>query len=476
MQLYRKILVLIYTGLTLMLLLTFKATPAVWLSFAANALVLFVIFIYHIFYEKTFSPFLTSFIVFNYLFMFLAPVVQIGSFYEMKDPKFPQYFPYDEELAIYANLLIILFNLTFFIAYVLAKRKLKTVHIKYTELKKRFLPVTIFFILVFSLIIFASTYSVVLDEMIKPYWVKLNVSKLYALLVNKGLLFLPFAGIVLSKYYIDKTEKKTYNYYIVFIMMILFFLILLWFKNPLTEKRNALGPLYITLIWLFLPKWLNSNLKMMLFLFLSMVIAFPLMAIITHTSFSLLELIQNPALLLVNTERESFLHVFHTLHYDAFANIMATIEYVSEHGITWGKQLAGVLGFFIPRAIWHGKPTGTGELIGNYLIDDYHFVYANLSNPLVSEGYINFGILGVFLMAVLLAYFVRLMLSWMNSEHYLKKVLAFYFALHMIFLLRGDLMNGVAYFVGVVFSVLFLPFFIERMVFFIYYKSRTNDA
>jgi len=475
MQLYRKILVLIYTGLTLMLLFTFKATPAVWFSFALNALVLFIIFIYHIFYEKTFSPFLSAYIVFNYLFLFFAPVVQIGSFYNLKEAKFPQRFPYDENLTVYVNLLIIIFNLSFFIAYVFFKKRLKNIPIKYQGLKKKFYPLTIFGILMISLLIFAFTFPVVWDEIVKPSWVALNVSKMYALVVNKALLFLPFAGIIMSKYYIENSPKKTYNYYIVYIMMLLFFLILLWFKNPLTEKRNALGPLYITLIWLFRPNWLNTNLKMMLFLFFSMVIAFPLLAIVTHTSFSLLQLIQNPALLFVNSGNEGILHIFHSLHYDAFANIMATVDYVSHQGFVWGKQLLGVLTFYVPRAIWHGKPYGTGQMIGEYLIDEYKFIYANLSNPLVSEGYINFGMAGVVLMAVLLAYFVRLMLSWLNSRHILKKALAFYFSLHMIFLLRGDLLNGVAYFAGIVFSVLFLPFAIERLVLFFYYKSGIND-
>ena len=475
MQLYRKILVLVYTGLTLLLLLTFKATPAVWLSFLLNAVVLFIIFIYHIFYEKTFSPFLTAFIVFNYLFLFFAPIAQIGSFYEMKEPKFPQNFPYKEDLAIYANLLIVIFNLTFFSAYVLIKKKIKPPKIKYSGLKKQYSPVLIFSILIVSLLIFAFTFPVVLDEILKPYWVELNVSKMYVLIINKTLLFLPFAGVVLAKNYLDKSAKN-YNYYMVGIMLIIFLLILLWFKNPLTEKRNALGPLYITLMYIFKPKWLNTNTKMMLFLFFSMVIAFPLVAIVTHTAFSLTELIRNPALLFVTSEKESFLHVFHTLHYDAFANIMATIDYVNHEGFSWGKQLLGVFTFYIPRALWSDKPLGTGQLVGNYLIDEYHFVFNNLSNPLVSEGYINFGIAGVILMAILLAYFVKKMLSWLQGTSYVKKILAFYFSLHMLFLLRGDLLNGVAYFTGVVIAILLIPFLIERLIFLIHYKSQVTHA
>jgi len=471
MQLLRKILVIIYIVLTVIILLSFKGALPVWISFVLNALVIFMIFIYHIFYEKKFSPFLSSYIVFNYLFLFLAPLIQITLFYNKRNPTFPQYFPYSEQLTIYTNLLIILFNLTFFISYLFYKRRLKPVNIKYPIVKTQFKSLLILTLLIVSLLIFVFTFPVVLDEIVKPYWMKSNVSKMYSLVINQSLLFLPFAGIILSKYYLEHHPKKTYNYYAISLMIILFILILLWFKNPLTAKRNSLGPLYITLIFLFKPKWLNTNTKMMSFMFFSMVILFPLMAIVTHTAFSLTQIIKNPALLFVNSEDDSFLHVFQTLHYDAFANIMATIEYVSQHGFAWGKQLIGALGFFIPRSLWTSKPIGTGQLVGQYLIDQYHFRYNNLSNPLVSEAYINFSVLGVILFAILLAYMVKVMLSWLNSKHYVKKIMAFYFSVYMIFLLRGDLINGIAYFSGIAIAVLLVPFIIERLLILIYYKS-----
>jgi len=456
-----------YLFLTIILLLTFRTEPRVWGSFALNGFVLFIIFFYHIFYEKNFSPFLSAFIVFNYLFLFFAPIAQIGNFTEVEKAKFPQYFPYKESLVIYTNFLIVFFNLIFFVLYVFAKQKIKPAKTKYNDLRKKYAPLLIFILLFLSFFIFVITFPIVLDEIKKPYWAKLNISKMYTLIINKTLLFLPFAGIILAKNYL-KNASKNNNYYLISIMILFFLLILLWFKNPLNEKRNALGPLYITLIYIFKPKWLNSNLKMMLFLFFSMIIAFPLMALITHSSFSLTELFHKPSLLIVSLKKEGIVHVFHTLHYDAFANIMATIDYVTNNGITWGKQLLGVLTFYIPRSIWETKPIGTGQFIGRYLINKYHFVFDNLSNPLISEGYINFGIIGVILMAIFLVYFIKKMLSWLNGNCYLKKILAFYFSLHLIFLLRGDLLNGVAYFAGVVIAVWIIPSTIERFLFILF--------
>jgi len=313
MQLLRKILVLFFTALTLILLISLKGALFVQLSFLFNALVLFIIFIYHIFYEKKFSPFLSSFIVFNYLFLFLAPLIQISSFYQQFKPKFPQYFPYSDAAAIYANFLIILFNLSFFIFYIFQKKNFKPLQIKQYNLVKKVRSITILLLLILSLLIMIYTFPVVLDEIIKPYWMESKLSKMYTLIINKTILVIPFAGVILSKYYLDNHPKKTNNYYIIIIILLLFLAILLWFKNPLTEKRNALGPLYITLIYLFRPKWLNSNTKLLSFLFFSMVIAFPLVAIITHSAFTLTQIIKNPALLLTTFHQDELVEVFHSL-------------------------------------------------------------------------------------------------------------------------------------------------------------------
>jgi hypothetical protein len=89
--------------------------------------------------------------------------------------------------------------------------------------------------------------------------------------------------------------------------------------------------------------------------------------------------------------------------------------------------------------------------------------YSNLSNAVVSEGYINLGVFGVVLFAIILAYFIVKFISWMISKNYFKEFIAFYFALHLLFLLRGDLTNGVSYFVGPLLSIYFVPKFLIRL-------------
>ena len=155
---------------------------------------------------------------------------------------------------------------------------------------------------------------------------------------------------------------------------------------------------------------------------------------------------------------------FNTLNYDAFSNIGATIDYVNKYGFSYGYQFLGGLLFFIPRIIWTNKPFSTGQVVGEHLIDDYGFNFSNLSNPLVSESFINFGIIGIIITPIILAIVVIHMIKWLRSDNYLKKIMAFYFAMHLIFLLRGDFSNGFTYFIGPLIAVVYFPKIIERII------------
>jgi len=196
-----------------------------------------------------------------------------------------------------------------------------------------------------------------------------------------------------------------------------------------------------------------------------MIVAFPLTAVFTHTDASFSEILKSPAILFEETNKGGgIVTAFNTLNYDAFANILATIEYVGEYGFAMGGQLLSAFLFFVPRSVWSSKPVSTGELVGDHLIDRYDFTYSNLSNPMVSEGYINYGILGVILGAIFLAFVTVKFMSWLRSNDDLKRILAYYLAIHFIFLLRGDFTNGYSYFIGTVIGVLLIPKSIEFLI------------
>lgn len=467
------VLLFVYTLITVALFVTFDGEVDVWFSFLVSALILAGITLYHIFAERVYSPFVSAYIVFTFLFFIVAPMVQINSF-EGVNPEFINKFPYDKNLAIYTNVLISIFNVVFFLSYLFFKRSKAIARVpKLKESSKQMIPILIFVIAMITLLVFFASYTFVSGELSRPAWMKSGFSVFTFLIWKKVFFLLPFGGIILCFQYFKKEKKKAVNLVTIFAIFLFLGLLLLWFKNPLVEKRNALGPLYISLLFLIIPRLFNSNIKTLFFLFFTMIVAFPLSAILTHSEASFQEILEDPMIVFDHMKGGGIASAFNTLNYDAFSNIMATMDYVKEYGFSLGYQLLSAFLFFIPRGIWEEKPISTGELVGNHLIDTYDFTYSNLSNPLVSEGFINFGFIGVIIMPIVLAIVIVKAIAWLKSDDYLKKIMAFYLAIHLIFLLRGDFTNGYTYYVGALIGVIVIPKFIEGLLMFFIHKQHT---
>jgi hypothetical protein len=461
---FKGFLLTIYIGITAFMFINLNVSIPLWISFFLTAVILFLITTYHLYYEKEYSPFLSSFIVFTFLFFLAAPIAQINSFENFETAKFANNFPYRENTLLYTNILINVFNTIFITSYIFLKRRiLNNIKIAKEE-NKALLPLTILVLLGISIIIFIASYNFLKVEFSRPAWLKSETSVMSILIWKKVLLMIPFAGIILCFKYLIKRPFKKAN----FIYIILFLLVLIgiffWFKNPFTEKRNALGPIFLSLIFLCVPRVLNSNVKTLSFLFFSMIIAFPLLAMLTHSDASFSEIYNNPSIIIDQMKGGGIIAAFNTLNYDAFSNIGVTVDYVNKYGFSYGYQFLGGLLFFIPRIIWTNKPFSTGQVVGEHLIDDYGFNFSNLSNSLVSESFINFGIIGTMIIPIILAIVIIHMIRWLKSDNYLKKIMAFYFAMHLIFLLRGDFSNGFTYFIGPLIAVVYFPKIIERII------------
>ena len=105
-----------------------------------------------------------------------------------------------------------------------------------------------------------------------------------------------------------------------------------------------------------------------------------------------------------------------------------------------GMSIVRVFLFYTPQHL--AIKASTGELMGEYLMNTTPRNYSNLSNAIVSEGYINFGFFGVVL-AIILAYFIVKFISWMISKNYFKSLFHFILPFICVFV-RGDLTNGVS--------------------------------
>lgn len=451
------IFLLLYFTIFIPLLIFTKVPIILKVLFSLNFMAIFIMTVFYVFKDKRYSPILAAYIVFNFLFFIIAPMLQIHEVFANNDLKMPTKLIYKDHLMIKTSIFILIFNIVFFVSYrYFLSRKV----VLKPYFKDKYLPIHLLILFGVCLLIFALNFDHITSEYIdNNYKVNKDVSKSALLLKEKIVLMIPFPIFLLSVYYLKKAKKKSINYYAIIVLSILLLVLLLAIKNPLTEKRNALGPIYLTIIFFLIPKLLNTNFKALIFLFFSMIIIFPTISLITHSGYSLDQLRAKPKLLLYQLKNHGISNTFTTLNYDAFINFAATIEYVEGDRLSYGEQLSGGVFFFVPRKIWTNKPISSGEFIGEYLKDNYGNPrsFTNLSNPYVSEGYLNFGLLGVILFAIALAYFLYIMVIWLNGFDPLKIAAGFYASMHMIFFLRGDFTNGYAFLMATFIVLLVIP-------------------
>ncbi len=141
--------------------------------------------------------------------------------------------------------------------------------------------------------------------------------------------------------------------------------------------------------------------------------------------------------------------------FDAFAQINNTLLYVENHGITNGNQAAGVLLFWVPRRFWPEKPSDTGVLLS----ESRRYDFGNLSAPIWAELFINGGWLALVIGMIGLGWLVRSRdaaiersLQRARAPGIIDCVLPFY----MMILLRGSLLQAMSYLIVIVGSTIFV--------------------
>jgi hypothetical protein len=201
-----------------------------------------------------------------------------------------------------------------------------------------------------------------------------------------------------------------------------------------------LGPLYIALLLVAFPGFFGSWAKRMLLLVGGMVLIFPAITIFTHNHQ------QSIGDVTLTQVSDRLMDHYFSINYDSWANIYTAIEIAGAHGVQWGHQLLGSLLFFVPSGIWSGKPLATGIYLANYLSVNYSMWFTNLSAPLIAEGYLDFGFVGVILYAGAAAFAVTLLNKVaLRSSKWVSYPLAVYGAVLLMIVLRGSLMISLGF-------------------------------
>lgn len=257
-------------------------------------------------------------------------------------------------------------------------------------------------------------------------------------------LFMSIAAVFGVVYY--RQHRSPVSFLIAFYLFFLFFIT----YPPTGMARFKVATLYGAIIMLGFKK-LRRGTTFTILLITGMFFAFPLFSVFRNADLSnVLELMKN--------SWNSVLNNVYSGDYDAYSSFASSVNYVSRYHATDGRQLLGVIFFFVPRILWPGKPIGSGAMLADKLNKNF----SNISCQFFAEGYINFGFIGVIVFCVILAVIIKKMdaLYWNDTVEGQTdtpiSILYFYALFLLFFLLRGDLLSAGSYMVGAFVTISFV--------------------
>ena len=208
---------------------------------------------------------------------------------------------------------------------------------------------------------------------------------------------------------------------------------------PMGMARFQMAVVYIGLALILCP-FFRKGVWFLLMMVFGLVIIFPLLDTFRSLAFDEVDLAQT--LMRIVT---SLVDDLTEGHYDAYTMFMLIQEYVAAHHLSYGMQLLGVVFFWVPRVLWPGKPLGSGRTAAEF----FGWEFTNLSCPLPAEGFVNFGVIGVVLFAVILSKAVKKLddTFWEGKNEIIKVVYPFLVPF-FFFMMRGDLLSSFAYVCG----------------------------
>lgn len=101
---------------------------------------------------------------------------------------------------------------------------------------------------------------------------------------------------------------------------------------------------------------------------------------------------------------------FESGDFDGYQSVANSVVYVDLYHHTAGVQLLSAILFFVPRSIWPGKGEPTGKLTSEAV----GYTFTNISQPLPSEFYVDFGWAGVIIGGLLLGMVFSRLDRWID--------------------------------------------------------------
>lgn len=398
-----------------------------------SSLIIQFISIYHIFSKEN-QPFSLNkiFYLFSLFFFGISPLIQ---YYEGVSQFGARHLKENE--YFYMNILVIFILLLYqlFYSYFYQRKisdKSKNLVSKF-EIYHKLNSSQILLLIFLSIISFLMIYNVNNHSIVSMLFRGGEFKELIQMSTTSNLIitrvFQPLAMMSLL-YYIS---SKSSNIFIYFVLTLLTLITC----SPLGMARFSAAAMYIPLILLVFPILRKKNVFSIVFI-LGLLLIFPFLDNFRNYSGGSIQFGFN-------------FDMFLQGHFDSYQNFALI---VSDNIITWGRQLLGVILFWIPRSIWPNKPIGSGAFVA----EEEGFIYSNVSCNYFGEGYINFGYLGILIFIIALSLTTAKLdkIYWTinvyNENNYSNVI--YYVLLGMLFfILRGDLMSSFAYTIGFLFSI-----------------------
>lgn len=209
---------------------------------------------------------------------------------------------------------------------------------------------------------------------------------------------------------------------------------------PLGLPRFEIAAVYGGIL-LYNCEFVKKNNSFIIILIVGLFFIFPMLNTFRNTAGNDIDL--NTMLVYLGNVDSNFMRA----DYDAYTMLLYSVEYVRFFGYSYGYQLLGVLLFYIPSVFWNNKPGGSGSMIIN---DMTIGVDGNVSCPIVAEGFLNFGVIGVIIFCIIFTSIIKKFDSiyWNNYKASSIKMLYCCSVPFILFIMRGDLMSTSAFYSG----------------------------